>query len=270
MELQGASGEGPSFYLVPDNRNALAVIHEPRNENFVSIKDGLEAIYIDFTNAPPEASITLGRSNCDIIIPDDKGAGIARQHCYFERHPLTGIVVLHNKSHNKTTDVYDMDDDNAVPISQAMNSVVVTRRFNRCIGLGNKRFYKFRLLWDGDAPVENFLSKPSNTLGPEIYPFDLKKARYIQGQYLGSGGFGFVRRCVDVYTGQAMAIKRYHNLQGRRHAMAIREVNNMLKLSENNAKQHVSNWPDDAHTGQSLFVSLPFLALISEHRYAES
>lgn len=238
MDFPQLAGTGPSFYLVPDNHNAQKVVNDPDNAPYVELKDGEPSLHLDFTGLANDR-ITLGRTNCTITLPDHYGAGIQRTHCYFRCNSSTGAVILNDNSSNRSTLVYDQDVDFSVPMSQAMNSVVVTRRFNRNIAIGNKKYYKFRLVWDGDEPVRNFLTQHPNQFGPET--FDTTKARYIQGQVLGMGGFGLVRKAVNIHNGQAMAVKRFYNLEGRGHVMAIREVNNMLKLSSNNAKKHVSD-----------------------------
>ncbi|KJR82100.1 uncharacterized protein SPSK_03194 [Sporothrix schenckii 1099-18] len=235
MDFLPPVGTGPSFFLVPDNHNAHMVINHPHNAAYVDAIDGEPALHLNFTGLVND-KITLGRSNCTITLPDHHGAGIQRRHCYFWCNSSTGAVILNDESPTRTTLAYDQDADFSVPMSQAMNSVVVTRRFNRNIAIGNRKHYKFKLVWDGDEPVRNFLTQHPNQFGPES--FDTTKARYIQGQVLGMGGFGLVRKAVNIHSGHAMAVKRFYNLEGKGHIMAIREINNMLKLSSNNAKRH--------------------------------
>ncbi len=238
MSLSNSVDESPLIYLVPDSNAARAAVEDPANAPFFVNKDGEDALLVYFPD-PDNRRITLGRSRCDITLPDVKGAGIQRVHCYFQLSSNTGAVVLCDKSPNHTTQVYDPEEDFTIPFSRASNTVVVGRGFNRKLSIGSRKAYRFKLLWGNSDPLKNFLGRPPNHFGPEGGEYNPAEARYALGETLGHGAFGIVSKTVNLHSGKAMAVKRYINLYDRGHVMAIREINNMLKLSKNNTKQHV-------------------------------
>ena len=235
----------PSFFLIPLNKAASHIVHIDHNKLYVREKNGYEALFIDFLD--PETGyaknqIKVGRdpNQCDIVIPEST-AGIHRQHCYFEYNHITGAVVLVDRSENKGTAVFDDDEDCIVPISRTYSSVVITRGFNRSLHFGKKAHYQFQVAWNsGTDPLKSFLSVYPSHFGPQRNNFDPAKARYLEGELLGSGAFGLVRRAVNIRDGTPMAVKRFHSLEGKGHIMAVREINNMLKVSSNNQRKHVS------------------------------
>lgn len=263
--FNASTGAGPSFFLVPENSSAHKVVNDPSNAPFVRFKDDTLSLYLDFS-ALDNSRVTLGRSGSTISLPDHHGAGIHRVHCYFQCNPLTGAVILHDKSPNHTTLVYDQDEDFSVPMSQIENSVVVTKRFNRSIAIGNRKYYRFKLVWESDGPVKDFLSKHPNQFGPESCSTD--KFRYIQGEILGVGTFGLVQRTVNIHNGKAMAVKRFLNLEGKRHIMAIREANNMSKLANSGSKKCVSlPFCQKLTFSPVTYLSLPLILLEASNNF---
>lgn len=237
-----ASEISPSFYLIPSNSAARSILHLDHNAPYIADKNGENVLYINFIDRNtgfPQARVTLGRDPrlCDIVFPDNN-AGIQREHCFFEYNQTTGAVILFDLSANKGTVVDDFEDDCIVPISQKYESVVIGRGFNRNLHFGRRNYYKFQVIWDGKDLLKSFLSMPPNHFGPQRSGFDASKARYVEGELLGSGAFGFVRRAVNIRNGTPMAVKRFHSLEGKGHVMAVREINNMLKVSSNNRKKH--------------------------------
>ncbi|OAA56157.1 Protein kinase-like domain protein [Niveomyces insectorum RCEF 264] len=237
---------GPSFYLVPENTAAENIVDNPANRKFVqTTPEGERALHLSFPDLR-NPKITLGRANCHITIPDNHGtAGIHKLHCYFRYSLDTGAVVLCDKSQNNSTQVFDTDQDLIVPLSQAERSVVVTQSFNRKIFIGNKKHYRFKMVWNSD-PIRFFLSGYPR-FGPQRTSPDPSKARYLLGDFLGSGGFAAVWKAADVRSGKAMAVKRFNSMEGKGHVYAIREVNNMLTLSRNNSRKHDNILPILGH-----------------------
>lgn len=231
----------PSFFLIAENDAARTVINDIANLQYREPLDEQYALHLVFFS--DRRTIDLGRSGCAVTLRDVRGASISKRHCYFEYSTETGAVVLYDQSPGSSTQVFDDDATITVPMSQARHSVVVTRRFNQKIAIGNRKYYKFSLKWDSE-PLKSFLTEnpqphQHHQLGPLRSVYDPSKIRYIMGDELGRGAFGTVTRAVDICTGSAMAVKRFHSLEGKRHILAIREVNNMLKLS-NNGRKHVS------------------------------
>ncbi len=71
-------------------------------------------------------------------------------------------------------------------------------------------------------------------------PRGAKEPRYLQGEEIGGGAFGVVWKAVDLHDGKAMAVKRFHSLEGKRGYYALREINNLLKIHSPNQPEAVS------------------------------
>ncbi len=241
----------PSFLLMPANDAAVEAIRQRANEPYwYLLEDGTYALNVSF--APEVSEVTLGSHGADIYLPDAKNADISRKHCIFVYGRQTGAVVLCDKSKRHNTEVFDVEADRIVPISKVSNSVVVSRAFNRRIAIGYKKHYQFHLHWNADV-IDDYLGtdRGSTTFGPR----GVRESRYMQGEDIGAGAFGTVWKAVDLRDGKAMAVKRFHTLEGKRRTYALREVNNLLKMHAPNQLKHVGLGRSPGHVPTFNFSS---------------
>ena len=221
----------PSFLLVALNQAAHDAVRARQNKHH-ACHLGTGELAFNITLSDEVHSITLGSgSTADIYLPDRKGAEISKVQCSFSAARGTGAVVLRDASRKQNTDVYDQDDYQSIPISKVSHSIVVSAGFNRKIGFGHKRYYDFELRWVADELGKDF----STTRGPVLGPIESPVARYIRGREIGAGAFGVVFRAVNLENGEPMAVKRFHQTDGRSKIYARREVANLKKINRDAA-----------------------------------
>jgi len=223
------------FSLVPLNQRAHDIVNHSSNSHMVStLPEGKLALDIGFHIRPRSRNTlaTLGRSaDVDIFV---EGSSIAKTQCSFEiDDPTTGVVMLYDRSHLQTTQVFG---ENVKPFELGrVRRVVVARNVNTEFGIGGQRgnLARFGLEWCNEddvmrnikignealsGQVENPRSArtvddrptalPSRPLTRIHTPGETQlRIRYIQGHPLGSGQFGEVYKAIDVDTGKAMAVK---------------------------------------------------------------
>ena len=216
------------FSLKPCNTRAYKVVANSTNDHLASILEdgqiGLNIGHVHPTSGNPTTLATLGQTG-DIIMQEPS---IARIQCSFEIDPNTNIVMLYDRSHSLSTQVFG---DNATPFECGRpRKVVVQKGLNTIIGMGGEKrdIVLFKLDWHCDpaAVMEKVKARGSATLevNPRLADTVLllrrqtrphttgprqPRMRYqkMRDQPLGSGQSGHVYEAVDVDTGKLMAVK---------------------------------------------------------------
>ncbi|CDM30302.1 hypothetical protein DTO013E5_9283 [Penicillium roqueforti] len=223
------------FSLRPLNERAKNVASHPGNKHLTSkLNDGTIVLDIGFhiRSRSRHTIATLGRGgDADLFI---EGFNISKIQCSFEIEPNTNVIMLYDRSHGQTTQVFG---HNATPFEHGrVRQVVVQKNLNDVLGMGGKMqdVFRFQLLWHEntcltterikelesilDDHVENprlartvddletVLPSQMQTRIHTAGPLQLKM-RYTKIDRLGSGQFGVVYKAIDVDTGKLLAVK---------------------------------------------------------------
>ncbi len=224
------------FSLLPhqENERAKFVVSHPDNIHHVStFSNGKEALDIGFHIRGKSSTTlaTLGRGvEADIYM---EGSSIAKVQCSFEIDLEAGVVMLYDRSHGCTTQVFG---ENATPFEHGrIRKVLVQQDLNTIIGMGGegRDLVQFELEWHQDPTrtaesIKNYDALPCGRVENPRFartvdeaPTDLPsrretrphtptqlKMRYVPvGPPLGSGQFGTVYKAIDVDSGKFMAVK---------------------------------------------------------------
>lgn len=228
------SGNPPILYLVPTNTAAQQAAADPLNEAYRwPMENGTFSLGIGFAD-PAKQVFTLGRADCDIFLPDSRGADISKHHCSFT-NTERGAVLLQDLSSKKNTEPYSLKTGGQTIDFDERRCVLVARGINNTIGIGRNRFYQFELNWQSDG-LYPFPDKEENY---RIGPRKSKQKKYIEGDEVGGGSYGTVFWAMDVYTGELMAVKRFRNLEGKHLDFATREVANLFRINRHAKIHHV-------------------------------
>ncbi|CAG8886341.1 unnamed protein product [Penicillium egyptiacum] len=224
------------FSLKPLNEQAKEVVNDRYNRHLTSsLPDGTLVLDIGFQirskSNQNRTLATLGRGDADIFVD---GITIAKIQCSFEIEPATNVIMLYDRSHGQTTQVFG---DDAKPFEPGrVRQVVVQKGLNSRLGMGGRaqNTVQFEFLWYQDFPemVEIIKDRESimndceedprlartaddletvlpsrmqtriHTAGPQQL-----KMRYMKFGKLGSGQFGAVYKVLDVDTGRFLAVK---------------------------------------------------------------
>jgi hypothetical protein len=237
FEAPVAEASGPPvFSLVPYNDAARrATAHPSNSELRYPIDNGRAALYISFANEDKQV-FTLGRVNCDIFLPDAKGADISKHHCSFF-NTEQGAVLLEDKSAKKNTEPYSSNNGGQRIGFGHTRRVLVARGINNMIGIGNHKYYQFEIHWHsyGLYQFTHLYHDQNYRTGPQRSP----RKRYIEGDVIGGGGFGQVCWAMDVHSGSLMAVKKFHNMDGKNSEFAKREIKNMFHINKTSSIHHV-------------------------------
>ncbi|KAH8904087.1 kinase-like protein, partial [Coniochaeta sp. PMI_546] len=195
------------------------------------MENGAYALYISFEN-PDKQVYTLGRAGCDIFLPDPRGADIAKHQCSFF-NTERGAVLLEDNSSKKNTEPYSSKNGGqTIEFTKDTRRVLVARGINNMIGIGRDKYYQFEIHWDSDG-LYDFPYKGQNyRTGPR------NRAKYIEGDKVGGGSYGTVFWAMDVHTGGLIAVKRFHNLEGKHLEFATREITNMFRINRASSIHH--------------------------------
>ncbi|KAL8694296.1 MAG: hypothetical protein Q9224_003592 [Gallowayella concinna] len=222
------------FSLYPRGEQAAQVTQDPRNRHLVwkSQTDG----------GDPTLALDIGfhirSKSCS------SRASISKIQCSFEINLDTKVVMLFDRSHAQTTQVYSTNapDAGATPFESGRpRQVVVMETVNEVIGMGGsgRDLVMFKIAWhqDQSQTMEKIRHKESlpqdylqeveetphlaHTLSQELDTLlpsrmetrvhtpgpERPRMRYKQFEKLGSGKFGSVFRALDLDTGRFMALK---------------------------------------------------------------
>ncbi|KAF9730210.1 hypothetical protein PMIN04_012257 [Paraphaeosphaeria minitans] len=230
------------FSLRPYNdekQRGKGVVEDARNSHLVSAHPGggfaLDVGFNIRSKSSTTTLATLGRGDTDIHI---SGGSIARIQCSFEVDLQTGIVMLYDRSHSQTTQVFG---EFATPFELGRSrKVVVQKNLNTIIGMGGvgRNLVMFELIWhqnpletmrqvnDRYQKIGDYEENPclactivddTETVPPtravtrihtpagRAQPLRIRYAK-IPPQ-LGAGTYGVVHRAVDVDSGKLIAVK---------------------------------------------------------------
>lgn len=138
------------FSLKPLNERARNVVAHPGNAHRRSaLSDGEVGLDVGFYihSQSHNTLATLGRGGTDIIV---EGSLISRIQCSFELDPDSGLIVLYDRSHGQSTQVFG---EHATPFELDRNRrVVVGEGINTKFGMGGERqnLIEFELIWHQD------------------------------------------------------------------------------------------------------------------------
>ncbi|KAF2176607.1 kinase-like protein [Zopfia rhizophila CBS 207.26] len=223
------------FSLKPYNERAKAVVAHPINDHFIStLDDGTLALDIGHIRSKSGDTLALlGRGDTDIFV---EGSSIAKVQCSFEIDLHTDVIMLYDRSHGQTTQIYG---ENATPFEYGRpRKVVVQEKLNTIIGMGGegRDLVQFELEWHQNPvqTMEKVKNREYIRLGYEDNPRLARtiedeadtvlpsrrvtrlhtpgprqpKMRYAKiGDMLGVGQFAEVYKAVDVDSGKLMAVK---------------------------------------------------------------
>ena len=223
------------FALQPDNHRTQSVLNHPDNSAFVStLSDGTPVLDIGHVRSKSGSSTlaTLGRGDTDIFV---EGLSIAKIQCSFEIIPVTNVIMLYDRSHGQTTQVFG---DNSTPFENGrLRKVVVQKKLNTVIGMGgvDRDLVQFKLRWyqTWDETIEKVKSRESSASRymehPRLARTVIDEAdtvlptqrqtrihtpgskqpmmRYVTMGELGAGQFAAVYKALDVDSGRLMAVK---------------------------------------------------------------
>lgn len=224
------------FSLVSRNKRAEDVITHPCNSHLVSMLEGNRLAFdigFHIRSGACNTLATLGRSDTDIML---EGSSIARVQCSFEIAPDTGVVMLYDRSHGQTTQVFGPV---VAPFEYGrLRRVLVQDQLNTLLGVGGVgcNHIQFQLVWHRNRidTVEMIKQQAAMFCGQEDNPrlartvdeapthlpsqrmtrihtpgaSSLKMRHMTVGNPLGCGEFGRVYETIDVDSGKFMAVKK--------------------------------------------------------------
>lgn len=212
------------------------MLAHPSNAAFVSIdRDGVQ--YLNIGHIRPRSGskdvlATLGRGNSDIFVA---GCAISKIQCSFEVNPDTGVIMLYDRSHGQTTQVFGQ---NSIPFEYGRpRKVAVQEDLNEYIGMGGRgqNLVRFQLIWPSQGSVTvletlkrrvevapAYMDHPhlARTVDEAETVLPSQRAtrihtpgprqpniRWTKLDKLGEGTFSIVYSAVDVDSGTLMAVK---------------------------------------------------------------
>ncbi|KAK1827034.1 Serine/threonine-protein kinase KIC1 [Podospora conica] len=236
----------PSFILAPLNSAARKVTDHVRNDYrrcLIDENTNTFGLWLDFSD-PEIPSITLGRQNTDIYLPEVKSSKGSSQisdlQASFEVVPTTGAVILRDHSEHANTEPFSSTHGSSanhggltIKFPSGHRSVLVARGINSRIAFGRDKYYQFEIRWESDG-LYSFPKEEPYTVGPR----DSKTKKYIDGGKVGGGAYGTVWWAVDITNGTIIAVKKFHSLSGKRLEFATREVANMFRINKSKSIHH--------------------------------
>ena len=225
------------FTLYPLNERAATITALSENARLISVhpstgRPGID-VGISFRSTSRQTLATLGRHGTDIHI---MGSYISRLQCSFEIHERSNTIMLYDRSHSNTTQVFsddqEMTDVYPFVYGRHPRRVLVAPNVNTVIGMGGSRcdLVQFKLVWwDRDPKILQMpqLVVPDSKLA-RTYDVDETEVpsrretrihsgaaagspspiRYKkEGDHIGKGRFGTVYRAINVDSGDCIAVK---------------------------------------------------------------
>ncbi|KAK4204866.1 kinase-like protein [Triangularia verruculosa] len=259
------------FSLKPCCSRAEGVVAHPSNRHLVSeLNDGTLAIDIGFNIRSRSCGTlaTLGRGDTDIFV---EGSSISKVQCSFEIDPETNVIMLYDRSHSQTTQVFG---ENAIPFQHGrLRKIVVQEGLNGIVGMGGvgQNLVMFALQWHQgpSQTMERVRSRPKqgyaedprlartvdlsetaplSRIGTRTHTPGPRKlvVRYKKMMELGAGSFGTVHKAIDVDTGKFMAVKVLREENRDRRSTLKREVEILSTLGHPHIVDYITSqgWDD--------------------------
>jgi serine/threonine protein kinase len=169
----------------------------------------------------------------DIWLPDAAAANISQHQCSFVLAE-TGAVLLQDTSRHETTTPFPSNDGRQfIPFNTDSRTVLTARGINNFIRIGHEGYYQFEIQWHCDG-LDHWLP---NTEGPyRTGPRKNREKKYVQIKKVGGGRYGHVWQVMNAHTGELMAVKKFHSLEGRHLELATREVDNLFRINQGSVR----------------------------------
>ena len=221
------------FHLVPESSVADVVLKHPDNEPFVSYaltkkpQLGLEIGYHVPGRPRPEVIAEVGR-NADLILPS---TSISAIHFSFEVHPESKAILLCDRSRHHSTKVEPVDFRHDGTFRQIVLQPDIEYKIS--VGGPKKDHYAFTLHWTGPKKALQLIEKGYHQMEqkarnprlvrtteegiddlPSWYNTRLHTPahggvqRVLEGQHLGRGAWGEVKKAIDIDSGSFVAVKK--------------------------------------------------------------
>ena len=222
------------FHLVPISDKAKAVLVHPDNEPFVSLsstedgpQSGLEIGYHVPARPRPEVIVEVGR-NADLILPT---SSISAVHFSFEVHSESKKIMFYDRSRHQSTKIEPFE----FRRDGTFRQIVLQPGIVYKIGAGGERKdqYEFELHWVAEESalqeaekgyrlaeeraqnprwartVDEGLTELSSWYNTRLHtPTNGGVQEATEGEYLGRGAWGEVRKAVYLDSGCPIAVKK--------------------------------------------------------------
>ncbi|GAB1312652.1 hypothetical protein MFIFM68171_02862 [Madurella fahalii] len=228
----------PAFLLAPVNPAARKAVDLPENDGLRGRFHNTIGLWIDFSN-PDKQIFTLGCGDTDIYLPNTGASGkgsphISEVHASFQLVEETGAVLLYDHSEDGTVETITHNHGYTIKLRSNSRSVLVARGINPRFGLGQDKWYQFKIQWQSDGLYAFPNKDEPYTMGPS----NSRTKKYLQGDRVGGGSYGTVWWVLDVTNGRVMAVKKFHNLSGKNLDFATREVANLFRINQDSSIKH--------------------------------
>ena len=258
----------PLFSLKPLNERAKKVAEHSYNQHLASkLSDGTTVLDIGFhiRSRSRNTIATLGRGDTDIFVD---GSNISKLQCSFEIESTTNLVMLYDRSHSQSTQVFG---SNATPFEHGrLRQVVVQHLLNDVLGMGGieKNAVQFQLVWKqnpsqmmdivrnregvtnnyGENPrmartTDDLETVPPSQMQTRIHtpgPRQLTM-RYLKVDRLGAGQFGVVYKAINIDTGKFLAVKIFQRPEQASAQAAWKESMYYALKHEVEALSHINH-----------------------------
>ncbi|KAJ6143033.1 hypothetical protein N7471_002486 [Penicillium samsonianum] len=246
------------FSLKPLNEHAKNVVNHPWNQHLTSkLTDGTIVLDIGFQirSRSHHTLATLGRGDADIFVD---GITIANIQCSFEIEPATNVIMLYDRSHGQTTQLFGND---AVPFEHGrFRQVVVQKDLNSRLGMGGRaqNTVQFEFIWYQDFPETAEIIKDRESIIND-YEENPRLARTTD-DLANLDLAGAVYKGLDIDTGRFLAVKmlqqpKQPSEEAEWRKLLKREVDTLSRISHPHIIDYITSQGWDGPSAE-IFMGL--------------
>ncbi|KAK4171055.1 hypothetical protein QBC36DRAFT_391346 [Triangularia setosa] len=200
--------------------SSLVVTHSCNGHLASVLNNGTLAPNIDFhiRSQPYGTLATLRHRETNIFV---EGSSIAKLQCFFEIDLGTSMVMLYDRSHGQTGQLFG---DHAIAFQYGrLRKVMIQEGLNDIVGMGGvgENLVTFQLKWH-QGPLQTMERNPrlawTVDLSETVLPSQMETRPHTPGSQklkmrnkkmaeLGTGQFGTVHKAIDVDLGRLVAVK---------------------------------------------------------------